>query len=192
MAEETHDAARVVPLAIIITLVVSVVIYAAVAWIAASFPDRALLTTSKAPLAALYEATTGRSGAPIAAMATIAMVNGILVQMVMASRVLYGMAREQLVPDWFGALHSTRQTPVRATLVVAALTLSLALFVPLIKLAELTSLIMLLIFATVNVSLVVLGRRPDAHPGLRKWWWWGIPGAAIALGLIAAQLWPHD
>jgi amino acid transporter len=192
MSEETHDASRTVPLAIAITLLLSTLIYAAVVLVAAAFPDRQLVAGNAAPLSTLYAAATGRSGAPIAALATIAMINGILVQMLMASRVLYGMAREGMAPSWLGGLHAGRQTPARATLLVAGLVALLALLVPLLQLAELTSLVMLLIFATVNVSLVVLGRMPDAHAGLRKWWWWGIPGAAIALGLVAAQMWPSD
>ena len=188
MAEETREPEKTVPRAIILTLVISVAIYAAVAWVAASFPNREALVQSKAPLAAIFEQATGRSGEVIAAMATIAMVNGILVQMVMASRVLYGMSKEQLVPGWFGKLHATRQTPVRATFVVGIAILLLALFFPIISLAEATSAIMLLIFAAVNISLVKIGRQPDAAPKLRRWWWWGLPGAAIALALVAAQL----
>jgi basic amino acid/polyamine antiporter, APA family len=188
MAEETRDPHRAVPLAIVFTLVISVIIYAVVAMVAAAFPDRAGLTASRAPLALLYEKVTGRSGAPVAAMASVAMVNGILVQIMMAARVLYGMAGERLIPDWFAALHPKRQTPVRATFLIGLAVALLALFVPLLRLAELTSLVMLLIFTAVNVSLVVIGRSPDAPPRLKRWRWWGVPGAAISLALVAAQL----
>lgn len=188
MAEEAHDPHRTVPLAIILTLIISVTIYGLVAVVAAAFPDRALLTSSKAPLAAIYEAATGRSGAPIALMATVAMVNGILVQIVMAARVLYGMAKEELMPGWFGALHASRQTPARATAVIGVAVALLALLMPLVQLAELTSLVMLLIFTAVNLSLIVIGGKPGAPERLRRWRWWGVPGAGIALGLVAAQL----
>jgi amino acid transporter len=188
MAEETRDASRSVPLAIVITLVISVSIYVLVAFVASAYPARGDLLVSKAPLALLFERSTGRSGTPIAAMASIAMINGILVQIVMASRVLYGMAKERLLPDWFSGLHPRRQTPVRATLLVTAAILVLALLVPLVSLAEWTSLIMLLIFTLVNVSLVVIGGRPDAQARLRRWRWWGVPGACIALALVAVQI----
>lgn len=188
MAEETHDPHRTVPLAIVLTLIISVVIYALVAMAATGFPDRTALTTSKAPLSALFASATGRSGAPIAVMATVAMVNGILVQIIMAARVVYGMANEKLMPDWLGALHATRQTPIRATFLIGLAVVLLALFVPLVKLAELTSLVMLLIFTAVNLSLVVIGGKPDAPAHLKRFRWFGIPGAAIALGMIAAQV----
>lgn len=188
MAEETHDPHRAVPLAIIITLVISVALYGLVASVAAAFPDRAGLTSAKAPLAFLFEATTGWPGAPVAAMASIAMVNGVLVQIIMASRVLYGMSREALMPEWFGALHETRQTPVRAIALVTLATGALALTLPLLQLAELTSLVMLLIFATVNVSLYRIGGGKDAPARLKRWRHWGLVGAAVSLGLIVAEL----
>lgn len=188
MAEETRDAARAVPLAIMLTLAISVAIYALVALVAAAYPDRDGLTASKAPLADLFAAVTGTSGTPIAVMASIAMVNGILVQVVMASRVIYGMAREGMMPGRLGRLHAVRQTPVRAILLVIAATALLGLFVPLLQLAELTSLVMLIVFATVNLSLFLIGRRAGATPRLIRWRYWGLLGAAVSLALIASEI----
>ncbi len=187
MAEETKNPQRAVPLAIILTLVISVVLYGLVASVAVAFPDRVGFTSSEAPLAALFFAATGWPGTPVAAMASIAMVNGILVQIVMASRVLYGMSREALLPPWFEVLHETRQTPARAILMVAAATAVLALSVPLLRLAELTSLVMLLIYTTVNVSLFSIGCSKAAPERIRRWRYWGLLGAAISLGLIVAE-----
>ena len=188
MAEETHDAARVIPLAIVLTLAISVAIYAAVALVAAAYPDRAALVASKAPLAELFAALTGWPGTPVAVMASIAMVNGILVQIVMASRVLYGMARESMVPPWLGAVHPTRRTPLRAIVLIAGATALLGLFVPLLRLAELTSLVMLLVFATVNASLYLIGRRPGAPRRLARFRHLGLAGAAVSLALAASEM----
>jgi basic amino acid/polyamine antiporter, APA family len=188
MAEETHDPERTVPLAIILTLVISIALYGAIAMIAASSPAQATLATSKTPLVVLFEQGSGRSGAVIAAMATVAMVNGILVQIIMASRVIFGMAREHLLPAKLGAVHETRQTPVLAIALVAAAVLALALLLPLLQLAELTSLVMLLVFAAVNASLFLIGRRNGAPPRLRSWRWWGVFGTIVALALVVAQI----
>jgi basic amino acid/polyamine antiporter, APA family len=187
MAEETQNAERNVPLAIIFTLVISLVLYGFLAMIAASFPDRETLSKSATPLVVLFEQGSGRDGSIIAAMATIAMINGILVQIMMASRVIYGMAREKLLPSKLGEVHDTRQTPVLAIVLVAVAVLILALAVPLLQLAELTSLVMLFIFATVNASLYLIGRRKTAPPRLRRWRWWGVIGAVVALALVVAQ-----
>jgi amino acid transporter len=188
MAEETHDADNVVPRAVIWTLVISVTIYVLVAAVAASFPDRAALTASKAPLAVLFEGATGRSGTAVAVMASIAMINGILVQIVMASRVIYGMANEGMVPKLLGWVHPVRQTPTLAILSLAVLIALLALSVPLLQLAELTSLIILVIFTLVNASLFLLGLREGAPEKLRRWRYWGLAGAVVSLALVTNEV----
>jgi APA family basic amino acid/polyamine antiporter len=187
MAEETKDPHTAIPAAIGWTLGISVALYGLVAAVAVSFPDRQALVDSDAPLALLFERTTGYPAAPIAAMASIAMINGILVQIVMASRVLYGMAREGMVPVVLGRLDSKRATPALAIALITAAILALALFVPFLRLASLTSFIMLLIFVGVNASLYIIGARPGAPAKLRRWRWWGVLGAAISLGLAAME-----
>ena len=106
-------------------------------------------------------------------MASISMINGILVQIVMASRVLYGMAREGMIPAALGRLDPKRATPAIAIGLITAAILALALFVPFLQLASLTSFIILLIFMVVNASLYVIGSRPGAPEKLRRWRWWG-------------------
>lgn len=187
MAEETKDPHRVIPAAIGWTLGISVALYGLVAAVAVSFSDRQALVSSDAPLALLFERTTGYPAAPVAAMASIAMINGILVQIVMASRVLYGMAREGMVPVVLGRLDAKRATPALAIALITAAILALALFVPFLQLASLTSFIMLLIFVAVNAGLYIIGARPGAPAKLRRWRWWGVFGAAISLGLAVME-----
>jgi amino acid transporter len=186
MAEETVDPARTSPRAILWTLVITLVIYVTLALVAVSLPDRASVAGSPAPLAVMFENVTGFSGKPVAALAAIAMVNGILIQIVMAARVLYGMANEGLIPVWFGAVHPGRRTPMRATLSVSAVILVLALTFPLVALAEATSYVILGIFAMVNLALFALGARAE-HPTLRRWRWWGILGAALCIAVPVIQ-----
>lgn len=188
MAEEAEDAATVIPRAVILTLIVSIAIYALAAAVAASYDGRAALVASKAPLAVLFEGETGQPAAIIAAMAAIAMLNGILVQIVMASRVLYGMAGEGMMPGLLGRVHPRRQTPVIAIMLFTALTGLLALSVPLVRLAEMTSFVILAIFTLVNASLFLIGGRPEAPQRLRRWRWTGLAGALTSLGLILSEL----
>ncbi|MEO4044206.1 amino acid permease [Hoeflea sp. CAU 1731] len=188
MAEETRDPQRNLPLAIILTLVITIAIYLLVSIIAIAAPDREALTSSQAPLADLFASITGRSGAPIAAMATIAMVNGILVQIVMSSRVLYGMARENLMPGFLAHVHEKRRTPSTATLLVGAIIAILALAVPLVSLAKLTSIVILMVFTLVNLSLWRIGSRPEAPAGLKNWRLWGLAGAVLSAFLLVPEL----
>lgn len=188
MAEETINPAYVMPRAIIATLVITVALYVLIAIIAVGLPDRVALTTSSAPLATLYESVTGFSGKPISVMASIAMINGILVQIVMASRVIYGMTREELAPAFLGKLHERRQTPTRAILLVAGLIALLSLGFPLIKLAQATSLATLSVFILVNLALWRIGSMKDAHATLHKWRYWGLFGAILSGGLLTTEL----
>lgn len=188
MAEETREPERTLPRAIFLTLILTVLIYALVAVVAASVPGREALARSPAPLAALFTLTTGQSGTPIAAMAAIAMVNGILVQIMMASRLLYGMAREGLVPAAIGVVDPWRRTPARAILALAALIMLLALSFALTGLAEVTSGIILAVFTLVNLSLWRIGIRKDAPPKLRRVRHWGLFAGLLSTGLLALDL----
>lgn len=188
MAEETVDAGRVIPQAILWTLIVTLILYGALAAVAAAFPARDALVASEAPLALLFAGTSGAAGAPIAVMAAIAMVNGILVQIIMASRLLYGMSREQMAPRLFGRVLRRRQTPWTGIAVVAGTVMVLGLVFPLLKLAELTSFMMLAVFTLVNASLFLIGRRSGADPRLRSGRWLRLIGALVTACLILAQL----
>ncbi len=189
MAEETIDPQKVMPKAILLTLLITVVLYAIISTVAIALPDREALTSSSAPLAVLFEAVTGLSGKPIAAMAAIAMVNGILIQIVMASRVVYGMAREGLIPAGLGKIDERRRTPVRAIALVTLLIAALALALPLVHLAQATSVVTLAVFASVNLALWLIGRRQEAAPILRRWRYWGLVGALMSSGLLITEAW---
>ncbi|MCB1449137.1 MAG: amino acid permease [Nitratireductor sp.] len=186
MAEETLDPARTAPRAIFWTLGVTVFLYLALALVAISSPIRDAISHSSAPMALLFGSTTGLDARPVIAIAAIAMINGILVQIVMAARVIYGMANEGLLPAWFGTVSQKRRTPLRATITVALAIVILALAVPLVQLAEATSVVTLSVFALVNLSLFTLGGN-NAHPGLARWRWVGLLGAAVCLLVLAFQ-----
>ena len=98
------------------------------------------------------------------------------------------MAREGMILPAIGVLDSKRRTPLRAIALVTVLAGLFALFVPLLRLAELTSLIMLLVFATVNVSLFLIGRRDGALPSLRRWRYLGLAGSIVSLALVGAEV----
>ena len=187
MAEETVDPARTAPAAIYWTLGVTVLAYVMLALVAVSMPNRVAIAGSSGPMAEIFRQLTGLDPAPVVAVAAIAMINGILVQIVMAARVLYGMAREGLLPAWFGAVHPRYLTPVRATAMVSILIIGLASAFPLLRLAEATSLITLFVFALVNLSLVVLGSRAE-HRHLRRWRAVGLIGAALCAFVMVFQV----
>ena len=187
MAEETVKPSKTAPRAILITLSLTLTIYVLLTTIAVMVPNRTAFTESDAPLADLFEQVSGIDARSVSVVAVVAMINGILVQIVMASRVLYGMAREQLIPSFFAKVDPGRQTPIRSTIVVAASILFLALFFPLVGLAKATSMVTLVVFTLVDLSLFSIGtKRPEL--GLRRWRWVGLVGALLAVSLGGWQL----
>ena len=164
MAEETHEPARTLPAAIFLTLAISTAIYVLVAWVAVRHVAPAELAQSEAPLSLVFARTTGASAATISAIAIVATLNGVIVQIVMASRVIYGLARQGQVPAWLGHVNAVTRTPMRATGLIAAIVLVLATAVPLTRLAEATTMITLSIFTLVNLSLLRLKMRGEPAP----------------------------
>ena len=186
MAEETTAPEKTLGPAIALTLAITMVLYIALALIAMAVPERLAVAQSEAPLATLFTALTGYPGTIIAAIAAVAMLNGILIQIVMASRVLYGMAKKGLAPLPLARIDAKRQTPVTAIVLVAVIIAGLALFLPLLTLARFTSLIILAVFTLVNFSLWRIASRPGSHE--RGWRWWGLGAGALTLAMLAAGL----
>lgn len=186
MAEETVEPDRVVARAILWTLGITTLLYVLVALVAAGAPPPAGTTAGDAPLAALWTRLTGASGAWLAALALASVLNGVIVQVIMASRLLYGMAREGMLPGFLAKV-GARRTPVTAVWIVVAAIAALALALPIATLARLTTTVTLVVFAAVNVSLIVLAVRPG-HETLRRWRPVGFLGAALTGGLAAYEI----
>lgn len=164
VSEEVQDAPRNVPRAIMLALIVTTVFYLLVAATAVLAVPLETLAASDAPLALLYEHTTGQAPVVMTLISLVSVTNGVLVQFVMSSRILYGMSRRGWLPPLLGHVHPRTQTPVVATAVITALVLVFALLLPLVTLAKTTSFITLMIFALVNLSLLRIKRRGGMAP----------------------------
>ncbi len=181
VAEEVRNPVRNVPLAILIALGITTALYAAISLAAILTVPPAQLSASDAPLAMVYETATGRKPVVLSIISIFAVVNGALIQIIMGSRIIYGMSRQGWLPALFGRVWSKTQTPVAATIATAGVVLVLALWLPLITLAKSTSFLVLIIFSLMNLSLLRIKRR-DPHPeGVRV-----IPRWIPAGGIIAS------
>lgn len=187
MAEETIDPRRTAPKAIAWTLGVTVIAYVSLALIAASLSNRTEIADSSAPMTVIFSEVSGLNSAPIATIASLAMVNGILVQIVMASRVLYGMANDGQLPKALAVVNPEHKTPSRATALVGAAIVLLAVFFPLVTLAKATSIITLAVFTLVNIALIRL-TRTNVELAQRRWLVNGVLGAAASAALGAWQV----
>ncbi len=187
VAEETIDARRTLPRAILWTLGITAVLYVTVAFVAVGTLSPARLAAADAPLAALARASGG-PGDLLAVVGTLAMVNGALVQLVMVPRILYGMANLGDAPALFARINERTATPVVGTLTAMAAVTALALLFDLGPLARVTSALTIGVFASVNAALIRIKRRegrPDSYevPG-----WVPAGGLLISLGLFGAEL----
>ncbi len=165
VAEEVKDVERNMPRAILLTLALTSLLYFLVGLVAVLAVPVAELAASDAPLALFIQRTTGGSGAWISLVALVAVLNGALIQIIMAARVLYGLSARGWLPPLFAQVHPRRRTPVKATLTVCAAVMAFALLLPLETLARGTALVTLLIFAVVNLALWRLKARVPAPPG---------------------------
>lgn len=158
IAEEVKDPKKAYPKAILSAMVLVTVLYIAVATVTLGVLSPAALGSSDSPLSDVYSAATGNAAGIIIVISLLATLNGIIVNLVMGSRFLYGLANRGWISSWFGRVSSTH-VPARGLLLVAAVALIGALWLPIERLAQTTSLLLLVVFLAVNVSLIVIRRR---------------------------------
>ena len=185
MAEETRQPERTLPYAIIGSLALAGLLYFAVALVAVLTVPINELAGSAAPMALVVESHGYVAPGFIAGISMLAVVNGALVQMIMASRVLYGISNMQPSLALFASVHPRTQTPIIATLLIGLIVLVLALTLDIRKLASLTSIVTLVIFTLINLALCQLQRDQVGLSVMRI----GVPwfGAALCIALAGLQ-----
>lgn len=190
VAEEVKQPQRDLPRAVLLSLVIATGLYMLVAVVAVlELPPQALAQSS-APLALVFQHATGEAPLFISAISLAAVINGALIQIIMVSRVLYGMARQGWLPAWLAEVNATTRTPLYTTILMTSVMLVLALWLPLVTLAELSSLTTLSVFALVNLSLWrIKGRepQPDGVPNIPRWL--SLCGLLFCVLFILFQLW---
>ncbi|GAA3131740.1 APC family permease [Streptosporangium carneum] len=184
LAEESKNPQRDYPRALFGGLAVAALIYLAVAFTATTLVDTRTLMDSSGPLLEVVK-VAGLAFPPklFALIALLAVGNTALINMLMASRLVYGMAREGIVPKVFASVHSTRATPWAAILFTTAIAVVLVATGDVGGLADTTVLLLLLVFALVNVSVLVLRRDPVDHDHYRAPSWMPALGAVVCLVL---------
>jgi basic amino acid/polyamine antiporter, APA family len=189
VAEETKDATKSFPGTLFMGLGIAGGIYLIVTVIAGMAVPTDRLAGSDGPL--LEVVTQGPlsvNSQVFSAIALFAIVNGCLLNLVMASRLMYGMANEGVVPKILGRVHPGRRTPWAAIVFTASIAGVLAILGDLSTLADTTVLLLLFVFVAVHVSLLILRRTPVDHdhfraPTVLPWL-----GAASCFGLAVHQV----
>jgi APA family basic amino acid/polyamine antiporter len=194
VSEEVKEPRRTLPAALISAMIAATLIYMAVAITAVSVVPWRELADAPGPLAEVVRRAAPWFPAVGFTLITIfAVANTALVNYVMGSRLLYGLARQGLAPAPLGAVHATRRTPHIAIGVLFVVIVALSMMGDIRDLASATVLLLLSVFVVINVAYVILKRREgeprgafEAPPIV------AILGAVICLAMIVARLGQGD
>ncbi|MFC9247175.1 APC family permease [Streptomyces sp. NPDC057136] len=183
MAEETQDPARTFPRAIFIGVAVTGTIYVLVALISSLLVDYRTLEGSSGPLLEVVKAG-GIDFPPklFALIALFAVTNSALINIMMASRLCYGMANERILPRAMGRVLAGRRTPWVGIVFVSVLAVGLVSTGEIEGLGDTTAFLLLCVFAVVNIAVLVLRKDRVDHHHFRT------PTALPVLGAITALI----
>lgn len=166
VSEEVKNPRRNFPIAVMAALAITTVIYIAISITAVSVVPYATLAESKQPLVDVVKTAAPAFPSPVFSLiALFAIANTGLLNYIMGSRLVYGMARQGFLPRFLGAVHPTRRTPHFAILFLMCVVTALALSADVKQLASATSVLLLSVFMVVNAALLVLQRRADEPKG---------------------------
>ena len=156
LAEETKSAKKVIPKALVLSIIITTVIYILVALSAVSILDYKTLGESKAPLADVAASVLGsKAFLALSIIALFSTGNTVLLLLVTTSRLTYGMGREYKSIKFLSKIHKKRNTPWIAILLVMLFTMAFTLFKDINLVASITDFTIYGTFITVNAALIV-------------------------------------
>jgi amino acid transporter len=188
MAEECVNPPRIFPKALLAGLGAAAVIYVLVAITSSLLIPADDLAAARSN-ALLQVISVGAPDFPLRVFSFIglfAVVNSALINMLMASRLLYGMSNERILPRAFGTVHPFRRTPwvaILFTTAIAAVLVATAGADGVSKLGGTTALLLLVVFTIVNIAVLVLRRQKVEHKHFRAPTW-----APVLAGILCAYL----
>ncbi|HEX7532510.1 MAG TPA: APC family permease [Methyloceanibacter sp.] len=194
VAEETREPERTLPLGLILAMAGAAILYIAVAITAVSVVPWRELAAAPGPITEVMGRAAPLIPPSVFTLITLfAVANTALVNYITASRLVYGMARQGLLPARLGTVHAGRRTPHLAIAALLLVLAPLALLGSIAELAAATVLLLLAVFVVVNGALLVLQRRKGERPGRFE-----VPrfvpalGATVCLVLIVVRVCTGD
>ena len=185
VAEEAKSPRRTYPKVLFGGLAIAGAIYLLVTIGAAAVVPVGDLASSDGPLLEVVkQGPLGIDPKLFSAIGLLALSNGALINLIMASRLLYGMSRERVLPRPFGSVLAERRTPWVAIAFVTALAAILVITGNLEKLADTTVALLVVVFAIVNVTVLYLRRDEVEHDHFRVPWPLPIIGVGISIALL--------
>ncbi|AZG11282.1 APC family permease [Pigmentiphaga sp. H8] len=193
MAEETHDPNRIFPKVLLTGLGLTATIYVLVSICAVALIPVGELASSSTPLVLVVKRAA--PGLPMEVIMPVismfAVANSALINMMMASRLLYGMSRQGVLPSFLSQVHARTQTPWSAILFTTVLAVGLIVLVSAASDSEAiralggtTALLLLGVFAFVNVAVLLLRADRVGHSHFRTWTPLAMLGAVVCLFMV--------
>ncbi|MFH8976285.1 amino acid permease [Streptomyces sp. NPDC017890] len=183
-AEESKDAQRHMPKAIIYSLVISMVLYVAACLVLTGMQDYKDIDPESGFSTAFKSVGLGSLADVIAVGAIIGILTVMFTFMLGVTRVWFSMSRDGLLPKWFAKTHPTRHVPTRVTWIVGFASAAIAGFLPIGEAAELTNIGILLAFVVVCAAVIVLRyRQPDLPRTFRTPFMPVVPAVGIVFSL---------
>jgi basic amino acid/polyamine antiporter, APA family len=178
VAEEAQEPSRTYPRVLFAGLLIAGVLYLLVTIGASVVVPTGDLAGSSGPLLeVVQQGPLGIDTKVFSAIGLLALANGALINMIMASRLLYGMAEEGVVPRVLARVHPGRRTPWVSILFTTAIAVVLVITANLEKLADTTVALLVIVFAIVNATVLYLRRDPVEHEHFR------VPSAIPVIGV---------
>lgn len=157
IAEETRNPTRVLPKALMLSILITGIIYILVSIASINVLNWQDLGASIAPLADVAERAMGSNGHFIlSVIALFATTNTVLIMLIGGSRVLYGMAEQRSLPSFFAKIHTRRKTPWIAVLGVMTGAVTFTFIGNIVTVANITVFAIVITFAMVNLALIWL------------------------------------
>ncbi len=191
-AEESKDAQRHMPKAILYSLAISMVLYVLATLVLTGMQNYTEIDPESGFSTAFQSVGLGALADVIAVGAIIGILTVMFTFMLGVTRVWFSMSRDGLLPRWFAKTHPTRHVPVRVTWIVGVASALIAGFLPIGEAAELTNIGILLAFAVVCTAVIVLRyRQPDLPRSFRTPGMPFVPaiGVVFSLWLITFLAW---
>ncbi|MEU9991795.1 amino acid permease [Streptomyces sp. NPDC048045] len=191
-AEESKDAQRHMPKAIIYSLAISMVLYVAACLVLTGMQNYKDIDPESGFSSAFKAVGLSGLADVIAVGAIIGILTVMFTFMLGVTRVWFSMSRDGLLPHWFAKTHPTRHVPTRVTWIVGAASAAIAGFLPIGEAAELTNIGILLAFVVVCTAVIVLRyRQPDLPRTFRTPWMPFVPalGVVFSIWLITFLQW---
>lgn len=191
-AEESKDAQRHMPKAIVYSLAIAMVLYAAACLVLTGMQKYQDIDKESGFSTAFKSVGLDRLADVIAVGAIIGILTVMFTFMLGVTRVWFAMSRDGLLPRWFAKTHPTRHVPTRVTWIVGVASALIAGFLPIGEAAELTNIGILLAFVVVCTAVIVLRyRQPDLPRSFRTPLMPFVPalGVVFSLWLITFLRW---